>query len=114
MLGQLLRLAAVLQPGTHMPGLPLQIMPEVAFPHSLSPSDASQPHVPLDAMHCGFVPVHSDALVFEHSPQAPLGWQAGVDPPQSVSSAHARQLPIGSQMGVLPEQSLGPVQAPQV
>ena len=31
-------------------------------------------------------------LVLEHCPQAPLGWQAGVAPPQSVSPAQARHV----------------------
>ena len=37
------------------------------------------------------MPEHAVAFVAEHWPQAPLPWQAGVAPPQSVSPAQARQ-----------------------
>ena len=32
------------------------------------------------------------ALLAEHWPHAPDGWQAGVDPPHSLSPAQARQV----------------------
>jgi hypothetical protein len=45
-------------------------------------------------------PVHWLAFVAEHWPQAPVGWQAGVAPPQSVSAAQARHAcNAGSQTG---------------
>jgi hypothetical protein len=48
-------------------------------------------------------PVHWLAFVAEHWPQAPVGWQAGVAPPQSVSAAQARQAwVVVLQMGVVP------------
>jgi hypothetical protein len=36
--------------------------------------------------------VHCDVLVAEHWPQAPVGWQAGAEPPHSLSPAQARQV----------------------
>jgi hypothetical protein len=36
-------------------------------------------------------PVQDDALVTEHTPHAPLGWQAGVAPPHWASVAHLVQ-----------------------
>ena len=46
-------------------------------------------------------------LEAEHWPQAPPGWQAGVEPlPQSPSEAQAWHVcSAGSQTGVAPEQS---------
>jgi hypothetical protein len=50
--------------------------------------------------------VQSVALPAEHWPQAPPGWQAGVDPPHSLSPAQARQVwNAGSQIGAAPPQS---------
>ena len=55
------------------------------------------------------------ALVAEHWPQAPLGWQAGVVPPHSVSPEQPRQTRIaGSHTGVAPPQSLSDRQPTQV
>jgi hypothetical protein len=48
-------------------------------------------------------PVQRALLPSEHWPQAPLGWQAGVDPPHSPSPAQARQVCVaGLQTGVAP------------
>ena len=50
--------------------------------------------------------MHSEALPAEHCPQAPLGSQAGVAPPHSLSAPQARHVrKAGSQMGVAPPQS---------
>jgi hypothetical protein len=50
--------------------------------------------------------VHFVALVAEHWPQAPVDWQAGVAPPQSVSPAHARhRWVVVLQTGVVPPHS---------
>jgi hypothetical protein len=49
------------------------------------------------------VPVQSVALVAEHWPQEPPGWQAGVAPPHSPSPAHARHVLVpASQTGLPP------------
>ncbi|HVR01005.1 MAG TPA: hypothetical protein VMT47_02640 [Polyangia bacterium] len=47
--------------------------------------------------------MHAVAFEAEHAPQAPLGWHAGVAPPQSASAAQARHLfvPV-SQTGFVP------------
>ena len=97
-------------------------------PHSPSPAQARQtwvavlqtglvpPHsallmqltqVPVGTSQAGVVPVHRLVLVAEQMPQAPKGWQAGVEPPpQSPSPPQARQVWLDpSQMGVLPLQS---------
>ena len=43
------------------------------------------------------------AFVAEQTPQAPLDWQAGVAPPQSLSPAQARQACVAAlQIGVVP------------
>ena len=48
-------------------------------------------------------PPQSEALVAEHWPQAPEGWQAGVAPPHSPSPAQARQVCVATlQTGVAP------------
>jgi len=50
--------------------------------------------------------VHSTEFPAEHWPHAPVGSQAGVLPPQSLSPPQARQVRNdGSQMGVVPPQS---------
>ena len=47
------------------------------------------------------------AFAAEHSPQAPLVWQAGVAPPHSPSPAHARHVCVAPlQTGVVPEQAV--------
>jgi hypothetical protein len=111
----------------HWPQAPLAWHAGVAPPHSPSPAQARQmcaatlqtgvtpPHsalemqltqVPLATLQAGIEPVHRLVLVAEQTPQAPLGWQAGVPPPQSPSPPQPRQLwLVGSQIGVVPEQS---------
>jgi hypothetical protein len=96
----------------HWPQAPPGWQAGVAPPQSLSPAQARQvcvaalqtgvapPHwafetqgtqVPAPTSQTGVAPPHLVALVAEHWPQAPPGWQAGVAPPHSVSSAQARQ-----------------------
>ena len=48
--------------------------------------------VALGTSQAGVAPVHWLPLVAEHWAQAPLAWQAGVEPPQSVSEAQARHV----------------------
>ena len=77
----------------------------VAPPHCALETQGTQ--LPDGAWHTGVAPPQMVALVDEHWPHAPLGWQAGVPPPHSPSPAHARQVRnAGSQTGVAPEQSL--------
>ena len=72
-------------------------------------------HVPVTVAHTGVVPVQAAAFVVEHAPQAPLGWQAGVAPPQSPSLAQARQTCAATlQAGVVPLQVTFDVHATQV
>jgi hypothetical protein len=55
------------------------------------------------------VPVQSAAFVDEHWPHAPEGWQAGVDPPHSLSPPHPRhRCRLPSQTGAvgLPQSAL--------
>jgi hypothetical protein len=54
------------------------------------------------------------ALLAEHWPQAPPGWQAGLAPPHSPSPAQARQALVApSQTGRVPEHCPLEVQATQ-
>jgi hypothetical protein len=94
----------------HAPHEPLAWQAGVAPPQSASLPQPRQ--VPVPASHTGFVaphsaavvheahvpvvasqpatgPVHFVVLVAEHTPQAPLGSQAGTEPPQSVSAPQA-------------------------
>ena len=76
----------------------------VAPPHCAFDVQATQRPAPTS--QAGVVPVQRVALVAEHWPQAPPGWQAGVAPPHSLSPEQARQVwNAGSQTGVAPEQS---------
>src|SRR6185312_711576 len=78
--------------------------------HSLSPAQARQAWVAV--LQTGVAPPHwlsvvqppqAVTLLAEHWPQAPVGSQAGVAPPQSLSRAQARQTCVPpSQMGVIP------------
>jgi len=63
--------------------------------------------VPLAMLHAGIEPEQRLVLLAEQTPQAPLGWHAGVaPPPQSPSPPQPRQVWfVGSQIGVDPEQS---------
>jgi len=120
----------------HWPQVPLGWQAGVAPPHSLSPLQprqvwkvASQSGVtagqspsarqvtqlPLGAWHSGRAPVHCAVLVAEHWPQAPPGWQAGVEPPHSLSPAHARHMWVLTlQTGVAPPHSAFELQLTQV
>jgi hypothetical protein len=99
----------------------------VAGPHSLSDAQArhdrdapsqtgfvpahspfvKQPtQVPDSVSHTGVAPPHRVALVAEHCPQDPAGWQAGDMPPHSSSATQDRQpCKIGSQTGFAPVQT---------
>jgi hypothetical protein len=45
-------------------------------------------------------------LVAEHTPHAPLGWQAGVPPPHCASPVHPVHVPVDVvQTGVVPAQA---------
>ena len=62
-------------------------------------------HVPDAASHVETLPVHRVVFVVEHTPHAPLGWQAGVAPPHSASAVQAWHVcvPAVSQTGLAPE-----------
>jgi hypothetical protein len=76
--------------------------------------DVQDTHVPAPISQAGFGVTQDVALLSEHSPQAPLAWQAGVAPPQSPSPPHARQAcSVPSHTGVVPEHSLLETQATQ-
>lgn len=100
----------------------------VAPLHSLSPAQARQicaevlhtgvvpphsalemqfTHVPLATLQAGIEPLQRVVFVAEHTPHAPDGWQAGVEPPpQSPSPVQPRHVWLfESQTGVVPEQS---------
>ena len=111
----------------HWPQAPLASQAGVAPPHWLSLVQAWQTcvaplhtgvvpeqsalatqrtHVPDKVRQTGVAPEHAVAFVAEHCPHAPPGWQAGVEPPHSLSTPQARQVRNdGSQMGVEPPQS---------
>jgi hypothetical protein len=62
--------------------------------------------VPVATLQTGVEPPHIALLFAEQTPHAPLGWQAGVAPPHSLSPLHPRQVrKAGSQTGVAPLQS---------
>ena len=59
--------------------------------------------------------MHWVLLLAEHWPQAPDPWQAGLEPPHSLSPEQARQVwKATSQTGVAPEQSASARQRTQV
>ena len=69
-----------------------------------SASAVQSRHVPVAVAQAGVVPVHCDLFVDEHTPHAPLGWQAGVLPPQSASAVQPRHVPEPvAHTGVAPE-----------
>jgi hypothetical protein len=98
----------------HWPQAPVGWQAGVVPPHSPSPAQARQvwaatlqtgvtpphsafemqlTHVPEATLQAGIAPVHRLVLVAEQTPQAPLGWQAGVAPlPQSPSPPQPRQV----------------------
>jgi len=84
------------------------VPPQVAF-------DTQGTQVPVAVRQAGRGPVHREALLAEHWPQAPLGWQAGVAPPHWPSLEHGTQVCVApSQMGVVPAQSAFVAQRTQV
>jgi len=111
----------------HWPQAPLVWHAGVAPPQSASAAQARQlcevvSHTGVVPPHCaslrqatqdpalvrqsGVVPVHRAAFVAEHWPQPPLGWQAGVAPPHSPSSAQPRQVwKVASHFGAAAGQS---------
>ena len=86
----------------------------VAPPHSASVMQLTQ--VPVGTWQAGVGPVHLVLLVAEQTPQAPLGWQAGVAPlPHSPSPPQPRQLFVPrSQTGVVPLHCASEVHGTQV
>jgi phosphoglucomutase len=77
--------------------------------------DVQGTQVALAVSQAGVAPVHAVALVAEHCAQAPLAWQAGVAPPQSVSPAQARQAwAVVLQTGVAPPHWAFDVQGTQM
>jgi hypothetical protein len=108
--GHVLRPGAIAHPGMQVPAGPLQTMPDMGAPHSLSPSVSVHPHVPL-ARQMGLIPPQRVALVAEHSVQAPASgpdfWHAGrAGSGQSGAPSfwHATQVFVFvSQTGFVPE-----------
>jgi hypothetical protein len=121
----------------HSTHAPVGLQAGAAAVHSASPAQARQlwdvrlqtgvvpPHcallvqatqVPVGRLQTGVAAVHWLALVAEHWPHTPEGWQAGADGPQSVSPAQPRQVCVPpSQIGVALGQSAAlrhPTQAP--
>jgi hypothetical protein len=86
----------------------------VTPPHSASVMQLTQ--VPLGTWQAGVTPVHLILLVAEQTPQAPLGWQAGVAPvPHSPSAAQPRHVFVAvSQTGVEPPHCASEVHGTQV
>jgi len=122
-------------PSEHWPHAPVGWQAGVAPLQSTSPAHARQvcvvvlqtgvrpPHCAFDVhgtqvaeatSHTGVAPEHRVALVAEHWPHAPPGWQAGVVPPQSASPAHARQVCVAAlQIGAAPPHCAFDVHATQ-
>jgi len=72
-------------------------------------------HVPAPTSQVAVVPVQRRWLLAEHWPHTPLGWQAGVAPPQSLSDAQVRQLwVVASQTGLPAGQSYAVTQPTHV
>ena len=73
----------------------------VVPPHCAFDTHGTQ--TPPPVKHTGVAPPHCAALVAEHWPHDPDGWQAGVVPPHSLSPVHARQVcVVVLQTGVVP------------
>jgi hypothetical protein len=71
--------------------------------------------VAVGTSQAGVAPEHFVALVAEQTPHEPLGWQAGVAPPQSASLAQARQVCVAAlQAGVVPPHCAAETQGTQV
>jgi hypothetical protein len=65
--------------------------------------DRQPTQVPAPVSHTGVAPVQRVALLAEHWPHRPPGWQAGSAPPHSSSAAQARhRCRLGSHTGLLP------------
>jgi hypothetical protein len=125
----------VLFVGEHTPQAPVGSQAGATPPHSPSPvqprhvwvvashtgvvpehcaAERHPTHEPVTALQTGTVPMHCLTFVTEHAPHEPLGWQAGVDPPQSASLVHAWHVcAVRSQAGVDPPQFAFEVQATQ-
>jgi hypothetical protein len=75
-------------------------------------------HAPAPVSQRLVVPVHEIAFVAEHAPHAPVGWHAGVAPPQSPSEAQPPQLcVVASQTGLSAghwASAVQPMQAPEL
>ena len=61
------------------------VVPHCAF-------EVQDTQLPAAVLQTGVAPEHSAALVAEHWPQLPDGWQAGVAPPHSLSPEQPRQV----------------------
>jgi len=86
-----------------------------AVPLWQSASARQETQLPEGAWQSGMGPPHWVVLVAEHWPQAPEAWQAGVEPPQSLSPAQARQVWLAVlQTGRLPPHSALVVQLTHV
>ena len=82
-------------------------------PHS--PLERQPTQVPAPVSQKGVAPLQRVALVAEHWPHCPAGWQAGSIPPQSLSSAQLRQArKIGSQTGLRAPQTLASRHSTQI
>ena len=99
------------QAGVDPPQSPSRVQPRQVFvvvsqiglvpPHCEALVQETQ--VPVAPSQPATGPLHFPVLVEEQTPQTPLGWQAGVDPPQSTSDAQPRQACVaGSHTGVDP------------
>jgi hypothetical protein len=81
--------------------------------HSLLVKQPTQ--VPAPVSQTGVAPLQRVALVAEHWPQRPAGWQAGIAPPHSSSAAQPRQAwKIGSQTGLPEAQPAGSRHSTQI
>jgi hypothetical protein len=70
-------------------------------PHCALASQLRQ--LPAATSHSAVGPLQAPLFVAEQTPQAPLAWQAGVAPPQSLSAPQARQVCVAMlQTGVAP------------
>jgi hypothetical protein len=120
--GQPFLIGAVLQPGTQMPTVPLQMRPEVGPPQSASPLASEQPHTPKAVRQRGFAPPQRELSAAPHSAHAPamgpVVWHTGragsvqLGPPSPVQGTQVRI--VGEQRGDAPPQSALVVQPTQV
>ena len=99
------------QAGVDPPQSPSRVQPRQVFvvvsqiglmpPHCEALVQETQ--VPVAPSQPATGPLHFPVLVEEQTPQTPLGWQAGMDPPQSTSDAQPRQACVaGLHTGVDP------------